>query len=340
MPFFGGIEGGGSKSSMIIIDENGKCVGESSGPDTNVWQIGATEVSNRINTMVMDAKNVAGIPTDQKLASLGMCLSGGEQQATNKEMIKTMSELYPLMSESLIIKSDTAGSIATACEKGGMVLISGTGSNCSLENEDGSTFGCGGWGHMMGDEGGAYWISHRAVKYVFDHDDNMESAPCDPTLVREMMYKYFKVSDRRGMLNSLYSDFSKSIFAGFCKVLAIEGCVEKSDALCLHLFKEAGTVLAKHIIALVPKADKAMLQRPDGLQVVCVGSVWKNWKYIKESFMETLRSHLQGKVSSITLVELSGNSAIGSAVIGAKHANIPISVDLSKNYRVLHQSTI
>lgn len=98
----------------------------------------------------------------------------------------------------------------------------------------------------------AYWIAHRACKYVFDDIDGFVEAPESISYVWPAMRSYFNVTDRSGILSYLYANFDKSTIAGFAKEIAA-GC-ERGDPLCLKIFEEAGQLLAKHIIALSKKA--------------------------------------------------------------------------------------
>lgn len=82
-----------------------------------------------------------------------MSLSGGEQYEAQERIKNGLSSYSPSISESYYVCTDTFGPVAAAFPLGGMVLISGTGSNCELINPDETTHRCGGWGHMLGDEG-------------------------------------------------------------------------------------------------------------------------------------------------------------------------------------------
>lgn len=95
-------------------------------------------------------------------------MSGCEEEETNCKLIETLTKEYPYASKDYVIGSDTMGSLKTGSDCGGIVLIAGTGSNSLLINSDNSTHGCGGWGHMIGDEGGGNFnLKYNYYSFIY-----------------------------------------------------------------------------------------------------------------------------------------------------------------------------
>ncbi|XP_018401654.1 PREDICTED: N-acetyl-D-glucosamine kinase isoform X2 [Cyphomyrmex costatus] len=305
----GGIEGGATHSTLIILNGKGAKLTEVKGPHTNHWVIGVDETAARLSAMIERGKQLLDIPENVPLDCVGLTLSGCEEETINRQIVETLLKEYPQSAKDYVIGSDTLGSLRTGLESGGIVLIAGTGSNALLINPDGKTHGCGGWGHMMGDEGGA----PESISYVWP-----------------AMRSYFNVTDRHGILPYLYANFDKSTIAGFTKEIVV-GC-ERGDPLCLKLFEEAGQLLAKHIIAVSKKAHSDLKLAHGGLKVICVGSVWKSWKFMKNAFMNEI--HNRNVVDELSLMHLTTSSALGACYLAAEKINCPFVKPYDSNVEI------
>jgi len=93
------------------------------------------------------------------------------------------------------VESDCLGPIYAASNSGGIVLIAGTGSNLLLINPDNTQVKCGGLNYLLGDQGGSWWISHKAVKYCILHRDNYKTSPFPIDYVWNAVREHFGVDD-------------------------------------------------------------------------------------------------------------------------------------------------
>ncbi|XP_072936185.1 uncharacterized protein [Epargyreus clarus] len=355
--YFGGVEGGATHSNLVICDQTGMVRGRAKGLGTNHWTIGIDECANRVIAMLHAAKIDAGIPLMKPLDSLGLTLSGCEQDSSNADLAAGVRQKDPACAKAIYVASDTAGSLFTGATNGGMVLIAGTGSNALLRTPDGQQYGCGGWGYLLGDEGGAYWIAHRAVKMVFDDADGLRRAPhCTERLWRAVQ-DHFDADNKADLLPHAYKHFDKSHFAGLTAKLS--SLADDGDALSQHLFADAGAALAAHVAALAERAETkhngtfeingqngatSELENVNGasevkqngsangqhganghgencfgnaLRVVCVGSVWNSWDALKPGALKQLADRRVKQ--ELELVRLRVSSAMGAAWLAAKH---------------------
>jgi len=66
----------------------------------------------------------------------------------------------------LVVVTDAHLILAAAGRTHGIAIIAGTGSVAYGRTRDGREARVGGWGHLLGDEGSAYWITREAVRRV------------------------------------------------------------------------------------------------------------------------------------------------------------------------------
>ncbi|KAF5399436.1 N acetyl D glucosamine kinase [Paragonimus heterotremus] len=318
MAYYGGIEGGTTGSRMVILRADGKQVGKSEGPHTNYWHLGMSEAARRIVLLVKDALQNADLPVDTPLKSLGLALSGINTELNSMQMIEAVRRINPNVAERIHACNDAVGTLVTATDENAIVLIAGTGSICKLIRKDLSFVRIGGLGYLLGDEGSAFWIAHQAIMSYIKITEGLYHAQYGIQRLTEAIYKHFGIKHYHELLSHFNENIDKTFIAQLCKYLA--EAARDGDPFCKQLFTDAGVHLGRHVSAAVKHADKEGLMAPEGIEVVCCGSVFKSWDLLATGFRSGLKPQHCGDCQQgrINLRLLHITAAVGAAILAAK----------------------
>jgi glucosamine kinase len=167
-----GIDGGGSKTRVIVADEHGTQLGEVVGPGSAVRPGQAEHSADVIAEAVRDALASCEMThVVPKVICIGVAGAGRdpERQALWQALVGRE------IADEIVVHPDFSIALDDAFGEGpGILLISGTGSAAFGRGPSGQIARCGGWGPVFGDEGSGAWVGRRALSVVAASADGRE----------------------------------------------------------------------------------------------------------------------------------------------------------------------
>jgi N-acetylglucosamine kinase-like BadF-type ATPase len=140
----------------------------------------------------------------------------------------------------LIVTHDAAIALSGATAAGrGIVTIAGTGSIAFGRNASGQTARAGGWGHIFGDEGGAFDIVRQALRASL----RMEEGWGPPTVLRQALLEATASAGVNQLLHLFYGpEWPRSRVATLAPL--VDAAAAEGDAVALRVLENAAQELA------------------------------------------------------------------------------------------------
>lgn len=214
MPYYLGIDGGGTKTTCAVGDEAHLLATAASGP-SNIVRVGESQARESLLQAVQQACSASGL-TPQQIA--GTCVGGSG--AGHPELAAVVRDiLSEILSSPIDVVGDNQIALEAAFDTGpGVIVIAGTGSIAYGRDQQGRTVRAGGWGFAIGDEGSAQWIGRTAVNLLLRASDRIDGI-AETSLAKAlfMAWGVSSLSDLSRAANSVpppnFAALSPAVFA-------------------------------------------------------------------------------------------------------------------------------
>lgn len=164
MRYFLGVDVGGTKSSALIADENGRALGMGETGAGNHEMVGYEGLKEALHRAVGGALAQAAIDGSQ-LSGAGFGIAGYDWPSELQPTMQAINTLH-LGVEPLVVNDAVLGLVAGTEEGWGIVVVAGTGSNCRGRTPDGREGRVTGCGRKLGEYGGGGDLVAEAVRAV------------------------------------------------------------------------------------------------------------------------------------------------------------------------------
>ncbi|HEV2128951.1 MAG TPA: BadF/BadG/BcrA/BcrD ATPase family protein [Thermomicrobiales bacterium] len=248
MSTFIGIDGGGTKTDLALIDDGGRLLARLQGDSSNQAAVGFDAAIGVLADLVDRARSEAGIDGPVTAGWIGMA---GSDRAEDRIAFRTalgdrFRELRITNDAELVLSGTPNGS--------GVALIAGTGSIAFARNEQGITGRSGGWGHVFGDEGSAYTIAVEGLRAIAAETDGRGPAS---RLTRDLL-RWWQAETPPELISRVYRpEVRKADIAASAPVVV--AAAEAGDFVACSILDRSGDALASLVTSLLDRIPFAEL---------------------------------------------------------------------------------
>jgi N-acetylglucosamine kinase-like BadF-type ATPase len=302
-----GIDGGGTKTSAQLCDRFGMNLAEVTGGPSNFQIIGTANAALAIVDLIQDCCRVARVGVSElRLVFAGLTGAG---RPSDQEAMKSALQIEAVKRRMprgiFVVESDARIALEGAHGgKPGIIVIAGTGSIVFGKDKLGNVHRSGGWGRIIGDEGGGFTIGKLALRAVARDFDGR-----DRTRMRSMIATRFSLDSPEAMIRAVYKD---ALEIATLTPIVLEAAGKRDQPARAILAGQANELAAD-----VAQVARKIKRQGEKVSVAFVGNIAGN----KNFFSAELHKRIRAKVKSARIVNATYTPVHGAVLMAIQILN-------------------
>lgn len=299
MAFYIGLDGGGTKTKCVIVDEHMNILSQLVGGPSNFLVFGLDEVTESIYKLITDSIKLTDIDTSE-IASVLLGTAGAGRREDAERLEKSFiqkANKSDLPIKKFVVESDARIALEGAFSgKPGSILIAGTGSIMFGKDSRGNIHRVGGFGRILGDEGSGFHIGRSGLSAVAKQFDGRGES----TKLAIILKDKFNIADSKELILAVYkNNFDIPTVAP----LVIQAA-EDGDPLCKEIIQTEVDELLLHIESM------KKLIGEDELKISLIGGT-----ITTDNFYARLFKEKANKIERVKITEPELEPAVGAALL-------------------------
>jgi N-acetylglucosamine kinase-like BadF-type ATPase len=242
-----GIDGGGTHSRIAIVNEEGEMLVRVKAGSTNIYSVSREEVFQNLSFLLSEGLKQCSAGRN---SIAGGCI--GSAGLGRPEEAKIFRDFFDrLLGPDIPVICCTDGEILLCGVHGGLegyCLIAGTGSLALGRAADGRLVRSGGFGYLLGDEGGAAWIGRSAIARALRSQEGRDL----PTGLMPDILSYCRLASTSDLIRYIHHDAGKPDIAALAPL--VSAAAGGGDPLALDVLKTGAAELAGMVRSVVDRS--------------------------------------------------------------------------------------